>query len=207
MEGDWVLSSAREKRGGRSIFFQALHHRFGPRLNLELDHQHKQKKSRKDSRAHHEGTMSSPREGPNPLRPYYVPPSIGLSPASPASNPSPAANAAASPSTKVFGSSARDLLPDLNYSEYLESSPSVSDWLKDVLDRALWKYASVLSAQPFDVAKTILQVYVVPDAQDGQTAQDRRRKQSPGYRDEYYEDVRRASCPSSSLAGLGSMRY
>lgn len=132
--------------------------------------------------------MSSPREGPNPLRPYYVPPSIGLSP-NPADNASPAANAAASPTTKVFGSSARDLLSDLDYSDYLESSPSVSDWVRDVLDRALWKYASVLTAQPFDVAKTILQVYVVPDAQDGQTPRDDRYRSNQGYGDEYYEEV------------------
>ncbi|KAL2004189.1 hypothetical protein VTN02DRAFT_5838 [Thermoascus thermophilus] len=141
--------------------------------------------------------MSSPREGPNPLRPYYVPPSIGLSP-NPADNASPAANAAASPSTKVFGSSARDLLSDLDYSDYLESSPSVSEWVRDVLDRALWKYASVLTAQPFDVAKTILQVYVVPDAQDGQMPRDNRYRSNQGYGDDYYEEDEQSSDDESS---------
>jgi len=77
----------------------------------------------------------------------------------------------------------------LDYADYLESSPSVSEWFKDLLDRAVWKYSSVLMAQPFDVAKTILQVYVVPDGQDGQTVLDDRRRQSQAFRDSYFEQV------------------
>jgi hypothetical protein len=34
------------------------------------------------------------------------------------------------------------------------------DWVRDTLNRALVRYTKVLTAQPFDVAKTILQVYV-----------------------------------------------
>ena len=131
--------------------------------------------------------MSSSREGVNPLRPYYVPPQIGLSPG-PTSNAS-APLDAASASTKAFGSSARDLLSDLDYSDYLEASPSVSDWVREVLDRAVWRYTSVLMAQPFDVAKTILQVYVVPDAQGGQALPDETRRRSQGYREQYFEEV------------------
>ncbi|KAF7115145.1 hypothetical protein CNMCM5793_001379 [Aspergillus hiratsukae] len=116
--------------------------------------------------------MSSTREGPNPLRPYYIPPSFGLE----ASNASSPSHTTAPSSAQVFGSSARDLLPDLDYSEYLESSPSVSEWIRDALDAAIWRYTSVLIAQPFDVAKTILQAYVVPDSQDGQWAADERRR-------------------------------
>lgn len=97
------------------------------------------------------------REGINPLRPYYIPPS-GLSPAS---NAPPEV---ASPSAQVFGSTARDLIPDLDYTDYLDASPSVSDWIRDALNGAFVRYLKVLTAQPFDVAKTILQVYVVPDA-------------------------------------------
>ncbi|KAJ5241132.1 uncharacterized protein N7469_002723 [Penicillium citrinum] len=96
------------------------------------------------------------REGINPLRPYYIPQS-GLSPntSSPeVSSPS---------SAQVFGSTARDLIPDLDYADYLDASPSVSDWVRDTLNSALRRYTQVLVAQPFDVAKTILQVYVVPD--------------------------------------------
>ncbi|KAF4244207.1 hypothetical protein CNMCM8980_010269 [Aspergillus fumigatiaffinis] len=116
--------------------------------------------------------MNSSREGPNPLRPYYVPPSFGLE----ASNASSSSHTAAPSSAQVFGSSARDLLPDLDYSEYLESSPSVSEWIREAMDAAIWRYTSVLTAQPFDVAKTILQAYVVPDSQDGQRPADERRR-------------------------------
>ncbi len=38
----------------------------------------------------------------------------------------------------------------------------MSEWFRDLLDRAVWKYWSALLAQPFDVAKTLLQIYVVP---------------------------------------------
>lgn len=97
------------------------------------------------------------REGINPLRPYYIPQS-GLSPSS-------APTEVSSPSSaQVFGSTARDLIPDLDYADYLDASPSVSDWVRDALNSALRRYSQVLVAQPFDVAKTILQVYVVPDA-------------------------------------------
>ncbi|KAJ5345142.1 hypothetical protein N7452_003146 [Penicillium brevicompactum] len=100
------------------------------------------------------------REGINPLRPYYIPPS-GLSPAS---NAPP--EVASPSSAQVFGSTARDLIPDLDYADYLDASPSVSDWVRDALNGALVRYTKVLTAQPFDVAKTILQVYVVSDAAD-----------------------------------------
>lgn len=100
------------------------------------------------------------REGINPLRPYYIPPS-GLSPAS---NAPPEVTSPSS--AQVFGSTARDLIPDLDYADYLDASPSVSDWVRDALNGALVRYTKVLTAQPFDVAKTILQVYVVPDAAD-----------------------------------------
>ncbi|PKX96680.1 mitofusin complex protein UGO1 [Aspergillus novofumigatus IBT 16806] len=116
--------------------------------------------------------MNSSREGPNPLRPYYVPPSFGLE----ASNASSSSHTAAPSSAQVFGSSARDLLPDLDYSEYLESSPSLSEWIREAMDAAIWRYTSVLTAQPFDVAKTILQAYVVPDSQGGQRPADERRR-------------------------------
>ncbi|KAJ5573838.1 uncharacterized protein N7459_008265 [Penicillium hispanicum] len=105
------------------------------------------------------------REGINPLRPYYIPQS-GLSPATNATPEAPATSSA-----QVFGSSARDLIPDLDYADYLDSSPSVSDWVRDSLNKALVRYSQVLTAQPFDVAKTILQVYVVPDTPEEQPEQ------------------------------------
>ncbi|KAL8754096.1 MAG: hypothetical protein Q9199_004594 [Rusavskia elegans] len=108
--------------------------------------------------------MSAPREGPNPLRPYYIPPSVGNSAGTPsASQPPPnlggkygSSQSATSPS---FGSSARNILADMDYSDYLsDSSPSSKATIKALAEQALWKYTSVFLAQPFDVAKTVLQV-------------------------------------------------
>ncbi|KAL3469574.1 hypothetical protein BJX99DRAFT_265037 [Aspergillus californicus] len=126
--------------------------------------------------------MSS-REGLNPLRPYYVPPSIGLDQDSFSSPP----NAS---STQVFGGSARDLLPDLDYSDYLDTSPSVSDWIREALDSAVWRYTSVLTSQPFDVAKTILQTYVVPDgSSEARFSKGDRERSGRGSRNDSYDDV------------------
>lgn len=120
------------------------------------------------------------REGINPLRPYYIPQS-GLSPT--ASNVT--TEVTSSSSAQVFGNTARDLIPDIDYSDYLDSSPSVSDWVRDALNRALVRYTKVLTAQPFDVAKTILQVYVVPDS----TEPSEQRKTPSGAEENTYESV------------------
>ncbi|KAJ5689362.1 hypothetical protein N7462_003754 [Penicillium macrosclerotiorum] len=127
------------------------------------------------------------REGINPLRPYYIPQS-GLSPASHATPEIPP------PSAQVFGSSARDLIRDIDYADYLDSSPSVSDWVRDALNRALVRYSKVLTAQPFDVAKTILQVYVVPDATEEQPD----RRSSPGTGGSSYESDSESSDDEST---------
>ncbi|KAI4794493.1 hypothetical protein E4T44_12500, partial [Aureobasidium sp. EXF-8845] len=102
----------------------------------------------------HPVQLSSSRDTPNPLRPYYRPPSIGLPPAD--AN----ATSASAGSSSSLGSSARHVFDDLDYSSFLNDgdSSSVADMGRKVLDQALWKYTSVLLAQPFDVAKTILQV-------------------------------------------------
>lgn len=108
--------------------------------------------------------MSAPKEGPNPLRPYYIPPSVGNSAGTPsASQPPPSlgGNYGSSPSatSPSFGSSARNILADMDYSDYLsDSSPSSTATIKALAEQALWKYTSVFLAQPFDVAKTVLQV-------------------------------------------------
>jgi fusion and transport protein UGO1 len=99
-------------------------------------------------------------DGPNPLRPYYKPPSIGTLPENLANASNYGASSAARSSTtpQSFGSSARDMLSDLNYSEILgEAAPTTGDSLKALLDQAIWKYSSVFMAQPFEVAKTVLQ--------------------------------------------------
>lgn len=132
------------------------------------------------------------REGINPLRPYYIPPSLSLDSSHNASANTP--DLPASTSAQVFSNSARDLLPDLDYSDYLDSSSSASDWVRDALNRGVWRYTSVLTAQPFDVAKTILQAYVMPDpnGQDPRLAagasMPRRGSSLYGEEDDYYDD-------------------
>lgn len=107
--------------------------------------------------------METSRDAPNPLRPYYIPPSIGLPPDLP-QNQSAAVGATPSYSSRTpkpsFGSQARDILSDLDYDSYFpDSSPTVAEHVKKLVDQALWNYTSVLLAQPFEVAKTILQVH------------------------------------------------
>lgn len=109
--------------------------------------------------------MSSPRGGPNPLRPYHIPssniPTLNATTTTSAprgGNAGKAGKSSSLPRTKV-GSSARDMLSDLDYGDYLgEVSPSVTEILKGLMDQGIWKYTSVLMAQPFEVAKTVLQV-------------------------------------------------
>ncbi|KAI9729486.1 MAG: mitochondrial fusion and transport protein ugo1 [Claussenomyces sp. TS43310] len=105
--------------------------------------------------------MSTPREGPNPLRPYYIPPSIGLSPeiSTSTSSHAHASGNRSGATTSNYKSSARDIFSDIDYSDYVsDGSQSTLDLIRELLDQALYKYLSVLLAQPFDVAKTILQV-------------------------------------------------
>ena len=126
------------------------------------------------------------RDAPNPLRPYYIPPSIGLPPELPpqtsnasssgmatSSSPPYSAGVGAGAGTGTgargsslsrpsFGSQARDMLSDLDYDSYFpgsSSSPTVAEHAKKLLDQALWNYTSVLLAQPFEVAKTLLQIH------------------------------------------------
>lgn len=131
--------------------------------------------------------MGSSSEGPNPLRPYYIPPSIGLSsPSHPANN---ATSSASGPQSSI-GNAARDIFSDLDYTDYLgESSPSIADSIKELVDKALWKYSSVLMAQPFEVAKTILQVYLAQDSQENTGNDDERRQSGRGQSDSIYGDV------------------
>ena len=103
--------------------------------------------------------MSTHREGVNPLRPYYIPPTIGER-AEPASTPGPSPFSGGGNATSSrYASKARDVLTDLDYNTYLgDDTPSVVQNIKEILDELLWKYTSVLMAQPFEVAKVILQV-------------------------------------------------
>ncbi|KAF2816206.1 mitochondrial carrier [Mytilinidion resinicola] len=102
--------------------------------------------------------MATSRDAPNPLRPYYRPPSIGLAPDSAANGT--ASHHASSFSRPSFESKARDILSDLDYGDYMsDGSPSVADMAKRLVDQALWDYTTVFLGQPLEVAKTILQVH------------------------------------------------
>ena len=105
--------------------------------------------------------MSTNKEGVNPLRPYYIRPSIGervdhvpVPSANPFGEPR---NATASTSSASYSSRARDMF-DLDYKGYLnDDSPSMAQNVKELLNDLVWKYTSVVMGQPFEVAKTILQ--------------------------------------------------
>ncbi|KAK2589579.1 hypothetical protein QQS21_012739 [Conoideocrella luteorostrata] len=103
--------------------------------------------------------MTTHREGVNPLRPYYRAPVIGETsdPVS-ASTRNHFSVANATSGGARYASKARDVLADIDYKGYLDdSSPSMMQNVKELVDDLMWKYTSVLMAQPFEVAKTILQ--------------------------------------------------
>ena len=127
--------------------------------------------------------MGTPREGLNPLRPYYVPPSIGLT-----ADITPNSSSASVAGTGGASSSSFSF-PDLDYSEYLGDTPStVTGSIKEVLNKAIWKYTSTLIAQPFEVAKLILQVHVAQDDDDnGGVITKGERRDAYGSRNEHDE--------------------
>lgn len=138
--------------------------------------------------------MSAQRE-PNPLRPYYVPPSIGPStsaPPQPSSAPNISSKYGAPPSSTSFGSSARNILADMDYSDIIsDNSPAATDILRRLAQQAIWKYSSVFLAQPLEVSKTVLQVHVASSRpqrrkeKDDKYAADERRKQAVYRQDSY----------------------
>ncbi|KAJ2896689.1 uncharacterized protein MKZ38_005289 [Zalerion maritima] len=135
--------------------------------------------------------MSSNREGVNPLRPYYIPPSIGEPLAGgPAATPRPNPFSAGPSNSTQYANKARDIFSDIDYKDYIsEPSPSVVKSIKDLIDELSWKYTSILMSQPFEVAKTILQVRAqddlgaVPSAPSTPIAQRRR----PGFQRSLYD--------------------
>lgn len=102
------------------------------------------------------------RQGVNPLRPYYIPPTIGDVTTETPNIPGPNAfsrPSAPGTSSGKYASKARDIFSDLDYKDYIsEPSPSVVRSVKDVVDELMWKYSSVFLAQPFEAAKLLLQV-------------------------------------------------
>ena len=136
--------------------------------------------------------MATPREGPNPLRPYYIPPSVGdsLGFQQNASSAAKLGSKHASTSTDSFGSSTRNILADIDYSDYIsDSGTSPSEALKGLIEKALWKYTSVFLAQPFEVSKTILQVQLARAGQRPVSRlgdEDEMRRRPGNYRRESY---------------------
>lgn len=115
---------------------------------------------------------------PNPLRPYYIPPSIGPAPSAVPANASTQASSVPRvprPSSS-YQSNATDLLPDLDL-DFRSSAGEAWTNTRALLDTLAWRYASCLMAQPFDVAKTILQVSLPPNVVAASTP--RKRKTSP----------------------------
>ncbi|KAF2483541.1 hypothetical protein BDY17DRAFT_297571 [Neohortaea acidophila] len=97
---------------------------------------------------------------PNPLRPYYIPPSIG--PTS-ATSPPQAAHTPRPAPTSSLSSSARDYLPDIDI-DLRSTTGEAWTHTRALLDTLVWRYTSILLAQPFDVAKTVLQLSLPPSA-------------------------------------------
>jgi fusion and transport protein UGO1 len=112
--------------------------------------------------------MATSRGEPNPLRPYYIPPSISNLQDTPGATS--AGTHGLGPrngSASSYASSAREMFADIDYSDYMsDASPSTIESTRKTLDETLYRYISVLLSQPFDVAKTVLQVRR-QDSQDG----------------------------------------
>ncbi|KAI9793437.1 MAG: mitochondrial fusion and transport protein ugo1 [Peltula sp. TS41687] len=148
--------------------------------------------------------MSTTREGPNPLRPYYIPPSVGLPPDPTTTVPN---SSSTSSTNSPFTSSARGIFSDLDYSEYLsDASPSVSELIKKLLDQALWKYSSVLIAQPFEVAKTILQCYDASAVEGSKRPSNRRRNDIHRHGNDTHDDLPSDDSDVDELAYFTSTR-
>lgn len=135
--------------------------------------------------------MSTSRDAPNPLRPYYKAPSIGI-PHDPPNTTSSATHGLGprNGSAASYASSARDMFSDMDYSDYLsDTSPSALESVRKQVDDWFYKYMSILLAQPFDVAKTILQVRSqVLEEGLGPVVEDTPRQRS-SYRNSIYDDV------------------
>lgn len=152
--------------------------------------------------------MSSSSQEPNPLRPYYKPPSIGIPQDLPPA-PNSTTSAFKSGSTHGLGvkngsaaryaSSARDILNDLDYGDYLDNSPSSLESIQQQINQWTTRYFGVLLGQPFDVAKTILQVRYqgTIDAPSVNGSDAGRSSSRSSYRNEAYIQVHKAQASES----------
>ena len=67
--------------------------------------------------------------------------------------------------------------------------PSVAEMGKKIVDQAMWKYTSVLLAQPFDIAKVILQVRLAAASEAEADAKAHSRKSLSRDADRRYSEV------------------
>lgn len=128
---------------------------------------------RLDDRMSKDAFPMAPSREPNPLRPYYIPPSVG-----PAPGPPPTASAAHTAHIRAsanasISTTARDLFPELGI-DIKSTTSEAWQHTRSLFDTLAWRYTSVLLAQPFDVAKTILQVSY-PDTSVTATTTQRKR--------------------------------
>lgn len=160
------------------------------------------------------GNGSSNRQGVNPLRPYYIPPTIGDQAGHTSNIPGPTAFSRAAPAPSSpspshasppgqYASKARDIFSDLDYKDYIsDPSPSVVRSVKDVVDELIWKYSSVFLAQPFEAAKLLLQVRAQDDlgglATASPLAPPAPVSTKASFKSPWNEDVR-AACPACML--------
>lgn len=79
----------------------------------------------------------------------------------------------------------------MDYTDYIpESSPSSTAVMKGLVEQAIWKYTSVFLAQPFEVAKTVLQVQAGSQVQKSLAKEafvDDLHRRSGSYRRDSYE--------------------
>ncbi|KAL9598660.1 MAG: hypothetical protein Q9219_004329 [cf. Caloplaca sp. 3 TL-2023] len=86
----------------------------------------------------------------------------------------------------------------MDYSEYLsDPSPSSTATIKTLTEQAVWKYSSVFLAQPFEVAKVVLQVRAPTTGQKPSTLpsviDDTRRRRMQSHTDDAYRDYELSS--------------
>ncbi|KAK5728551.1 hypothetical protein LTR15_001687 [Elasticomyces elasticus] len=125
-----------------------------------------------------------PSREPNPLRPYsayYRAPTIGPPPSA-AAPIQPHTGRPTSGSAASISSTARDLLPELDI-DLKTSAGEAWQNTRSLLDTLVYRYTSVLLAQPFDVAKTVLQVSL-PSQPEITTGATQRRRIDPRRREE-----------------------
>jgi len=107
-----------------------------------------------------QNTMSTSREGPNPLRPYYNPPPVNISlETAPLSAGTTHGLGLKNGSASSYASTARNMFSDIDYSDLLsDSSPSAVDTATEVVASVVTDYLSIFISQPFEIGKMVLQV-------------------------------------------------